>query len=197
MLVITAAGTPLSRANRTPARSLVRARLARQTRPVELIEVTGREALVDEAAQTWAEATAARDGGRVPSLDLARPVIQAVLDRSPRSFLLVLRSPDGTPAGARAGFAAVEPVPGAVERAAEVSFLGVRPAAWGHGVGEALLRAVERRLMADGYTSAQLLVYTSNQRATDLYERLGWRPLGLPAPHPRTGKPEQRYELPL
>jgi ribosomal protein S18 acetylase RimI-like enzyme len=43
----------------------------------------------------------------------------------------------------------------------------------------------------------QLLVYADNVRAIALYRRLGWQPAGEPAPHPRTGKPEQRYELAL
>jgi ribosomal protein S18 acetylase RimI-like enzyme len=93
-----------------------------------------------------------------------------------------------------AGFAAVEP---AGERRAQVSYLGVRPGSWGRGVAELLLRGVRSRLAATGYRSAELQVYVDNARAVALYERLGWRPLGAPAPHPRTGKPEQRYELRL
>jgi len=42
-----------------------------------------------------------------------------------------------------------------------------------------------------------LSVYLDNRKAVALYERLGWRPVGRPAPHPRTAKPEQRYELRL
>jgi ribosomal protein S18 acetylase RimI-like enzyme len=52
-------------------------------------------------------------------------------------------------------------------------------------------------LAAEGFTDAQLMVYVSNDRAVDLYQRLGWRPEGSPTPHPRTGKPEQRYRLAL
>jgi len=33
--------------------------------------------------------------------------------------------------------------------------------------------------------------------ALALYQRLGWQAAGLPAAHPETGKPEQRYELRL
>ncbi|HXB46672.1 MAG TPA: hypothetical protein VNW50_02845 [Streptosporangiaceae bacterium] len=40
-------------------------------------------------------------------------------------------------------------------------------------------------------------VYVDNARAVALYEGLGSRPCGAPAPHPRTGKPEQCYELQL
>ncbi len=148
---------------------------------------------LDEAAQIWAEATAARDGIEdVPDLSVSRPVIQAVLDRSMDSFVLLARSLDG----AAVGFAAVEPCPGA-DSCAQVSYLGVRPGSWGQGAGERLLREVASRLAAAGYRRAELLVYTGNRRAVTLYERLGWLPLGVPALHPRTGKPEQRYELRL
>jgi ribosomal protein S18 acetylase RimI-like enzyme len=164
-----------------------------QTPAVDVIQVAGDHPLVDQAAQIWAEATAARDGDhQVPSLDISRPVIQAVLDRSPEAFLLVARS-----ANASVGFAAVEPVADSSQPAAEVSYLGVRPGAWGQGVGETLLREAARRLRQAGYVRAQLLVYDDNQRAVALYQRLGWQPRGRPTPHPRTGKAEQRYELPL
>ena len=53
------------------------------------------------------------------------------------------------------------------------------------------------RLKAAGFTHGELAVYVENVRATALYQRLGWRACGAPAPHPRTGQPEQRYELRL
>ncbi|HTZ93669.1 MAG TPA: GNAT family N-acetyltransferase [Streptosporangiaceae bacterium] len=147
---------------------------------------------IDVAAQIWAEATAARDGDQeVAGLSESRPVIEAVLARSPESFVLIAY-PDAAAAGA--GFAAVEP---AGEGRALVSYLGVRPGSWGRGVGELLLREAATRLAGAGYRSAELYVYVDNVRAVALYERLGWRPCGAPAPHPRTGKPEQRYEVEL
>jgi ribosomal protein S18 acetylase RimI-like enzyme len=146
---------------------------------------------IDIAAQIWAEATAARDGDEeVADLSVSRPVIEAVLARSAQSFVLIAYAD----AASAAGFAAVEP---AGERRAQVSYLGVRPGSWGRGVGKLLLSEVQSRLAATGYRSAELCVYVDNDRAVELYERLGWRPLGGPAPHPRTGKPEQRYELRL
>jgi ribosomal protein S18 acetylase RimI-like enzyme len=160
---------------------------------VRLSEVTRDGADIDVAAQIWAEATAARDGDQeVPGLSDSRPVIEAVLARSPESFVL-LAYPDAAAAPGD-GFAAVEPAgPGR----ALVSYLAVRPACWGNGVGEFLLRETATRLAAAGYRRAELSVYIDNSRAVELYERLGWRPCGSPAPHPRTGKPEQRYELEL
>jgi ribosomal protein S18 acetylase RimI-like enzyme len=112
--------------------------------------------------------------------------------RSPRAFLLIARSADQT----ATGFAAVEPAPGRPD-VAQVSYLGVRPRQWGQGTGEILLRQARRRLKAAGYASAELSVYTDNQRATALYERLGWQAVGPPTAHPKTGKAEQRYELHL
>lgn len=184
---------------------------------------------IEEAAQIWAEATAARDGDEdVADLSLSRPVIEAVLDGSPAAFVLVARTEDGT----AVGFVAVAPatvlassvLPSSVAPAsvapssvapasvapasvaagagtsqprAEVRYLGVRPDMWGRGVGEWLLTDLRSRLAAAGFAGGQLLVYADNFRATALYERLGWQVRGEPTPHPRTGKPEQRYELDL
>ena len=159
-----------------------------------MIDAAGRDALIDEAAQIWAEATAARDGhDQVPALDVSRPVIQGVLDRSPRALLLIARSADGT----AAGFAAIEPAPGSNDTTARVSYIGVRPVLQGQGTGATLLLKTLQRLKAAGYASVELSVYVDNHKATALYQRLGWQPVGLPAPHPKTGKPEQRYALHL
>jgi ribosomal protein S18 acetylase RimI-like enzyme len=161
---------------------------------VGLVEATRNSDDVTDAAQIWAETTAARDGDdQVPGLDVARPVIQGVLDRSPRSFLLIARSADGT----ATGFAATEPLRSVNETRAQLSYLGVRPHLWGQGIAERLLLELRSRLKAAGFTRAELAVYVENVRATALYERLGWRARGAPTPHPRTRKPEQRYELRL
>lgn len=150
--------------------------------------------LLDMAAQIWAEATTVRDGhDTVPALDVSRPVIQGVLDRSARAFLLIARAADGT----AAGFAVIEPAAGGSDTMARVSYIGVRPQLWGRGIGETLLLETLRRLKAAGYAGVELSVYLDNRNAVALYERLGWRPVGRPAPHPGTGKPEQRYELRL
>jgi ribosomal protein S18 acetylase RimI-like enzyme len=160
---------------------------------MDVVEAVGGDPLIDDAARIWAEATAARDGhGEVARLDAARPVIQAVLDRSPRAFLLIARSAAGT-----AGFAAMEPLAGRGGVVAQVSYIGVRPGLWGRGVGARLLQEVSRQLTATGYASVELSVYVDYRRAAALYERLGWQPRGEPAAHPGTGKPEQRYELRL
>lgn len=158
-----------------------------------VIEVSRRSGDVTAAAQIWAAATSARDGdSEVPGLDISRPMIQGVLDRSPRALLLMARSADGE----AAGFAAVEPADGA-DAAAQVSYFGVRPGAWGQGIGEALLRALPGHLSAAGFARAELVVYAHNARAVLLYERLGWERRGEPVRNARTGKPMDRYELTL
>jgi ribosomal protein S18 acetylase RimI-like enzyme len=149
---------------------------------------------VDAAAQIWAEATAARDGdSEVARLEISRPVIDAVLQRSPQAFVLVSRDSDGN----ETGFAAVEALTTSTKTraTAQVSYFGVRPGRWGLGIGETLLRELQRRLTAAGYSRVELSVYTDNTRAAALYERLGWTAIGAPTAHPRSGKLEQRYEL--
>ncbi len=102
-----------------------------------------------------------------------------------------------TPGHLSGGFAVTEPLAGASTPRAEVRYLGVRPDLWGQGIAERLLRELRAQLATSGYTHAELSVYTDNIRAITLYERQGWLPAGDPVIHPRTGKPEQRYELRL
>jgi ribosomal protein S18 acetylase RimI-like enzyme len=173
----------------------------------------GNERHVDGAAQVWAEATAARDGAdRIAPLELSRPVIAGVLSQPGAVLVVAVDDVDGDRV---IGFAVAEPVPAASGPAvpasgpavaasgpatpatAEVRYVGVTPRHWGSGLGGTLLRRLCAELAATGYGSAQLLVYTDNAPATRLYRRLGWRPAGSPRPHPRTGKPEQRYRLSL
>lgn len=167
---------------------------------MDVIEAAAGSPLVDEAARIWAEATAARDGDHeVASLAQARPVMEQVLGQSPRALLLVARDD-----GKAAGFAAISPMEdrnaagsGPDAATAQGNYVGVRPGIWGRGVGEALLRETAQRLRGAGYRRAVLSVYTDNERAVVLYERLGWQAIGAPSAHPRSGKLEQRYELPL
>jgi GNAT superfamily N-acetyltransferase len=159
---------------------------------VEIVEAAGPDD-VDAAARIWAEATAARDGDdEVAGLDLARPLIEDVLASSPRSFLLLAREHDQP-----VGFAAVEPLRGGSADTAELRYLGVSPERWSHGTGRALLDALPDRLRPGGFRRATLLVYCDNRPAVKLYEGAGWIAADPPVAHPRTGKPEQRYELTL
>ena len=165
-----------------------------KTASVDVVEASRGSRELEDAAQIWAEATAFRDGeSEIAELADSLPILEAVLDRSPQAFVLLAQA-DG---GVAAGFVAVEPVAGAPSSRAQVSFLGVRPSMWSRGVAQLLLLRVRSRLANAGYTYAELLVYVTNLRAVTLYERLGWRHVGVPTPHRRTGKPEQRYELVL
>jgi ribosomal protein S18 acetylase RimI-like enzyme len=152
---------------------------------VEIVQ--GGPEQVDAAALIWAHAVAARDGyDEVPTLAQARPGVEKALANEPSLFLLALEG------GAPVGFLAGGPQQTDV---AYVNYVGVHPQAWGKGVGEALLRALPTALADRGYAAAQLHVFVDNVRGVRLYERLGWRKAGGPAPHPRSGRVEQRYEI--
>jgi ribosomal protein S18 acetylase RimI-like enzyme len=152
----------------------------------------GGTAHLDGAAQVWAEATAARDGDPdVAPLSDSRPVIAAVLDQ-PGAVLAVALGERGQVTA----FAVARPA-GGPPATAEIEYAGVQPGRWGSGLGSSVLRFLCAELAAAGYQEAQLLCYLENHRAVRLYERLGWQAVGSPSPHRRTGKPEQRYRLPL
>lgn len=155
------------------------------------VRVAGHGLYINEAAATWAETTAARDGeAEIAPLGLAQPLIQTVVDSSPRSLLLVaLDASDRV-----VGFAAVEPV-SQDAATAEIRYVGVRPDSWGRGVGRQLMLALPDRLAAAGFVWGELAVYADNHRAVKLYEGLGWFRYGEATPHPRSGRLEQRYRL--
>jgi ribosomal protein S18 acetylase RimI-like enzyme len=157
------------------------------------IQVAGAGRYLAEAATIWAEATAARDGHpELTPLSVAQPPIQRVIESSPRSLLLVALDAHERVVG----FAAIEPMP-ADGSTADVRYVGVRPGNWGAGVGRHLMRALPGLLAAAGFTHGELDVYLDNPRALKLYEAHGWRPCGEAAPHPRSGRIEQRYRLEL
>jgi ribosomal protein S18 acetylase RimI-like enzyme len=91
------------------------------------------------------------------------------------------------------GFAVAEPLPTA--HRAELRYLGVRPQAWGAGVARRLLAAVPDQLQNRGFIEADLWVYPQNQRAIDLYRRMGWQPSPDVRPNSRTGRDMQRFTL--
>jgi ribosomal protein S18 acetylase RimI-like enzyme len=94
------------------------------------------------------------------------------------------------------GFATAEPATSS--RVAEVRYVGVDPDQWGCGVGRMVLARMADELASAGFRSAQLLVYADNVPARRLYEGMGWQwDRHQPSIHPRTGKPEVRYRLPL
>lgn len=147
---------------------------------------------VDGVARVWAAATAARDGDLAPaSLEIARePVLSAMRDEG---YLLIVIGAPRIVAFALTAPAASEP-----HRVAEVVYVGVDPGRWGEGLGARVLDGLAKRLPGSGYTSAGLWVYSDNVRAIRLYERLGWRASEERCSiHPRTHKPQRRYQLDL
>jgi ribosomal protein S18 acetylase RimI-like enzyme len=155
--------------------------------------IDGAAAYVDAAALIWAEATARRDGdAEAAPLELARPIIQRVLDGSPHAFLPIVLAGETT-----AAFAVIAPVGEVEDREAEIHYLGVAPAWWGRGVGGFLLKGVVRELKARNFAHARLFVYADNPAAVRLYERMGWQLRGEGKVHPRSGRIEREYRLTL
>lgn len=74
--------------------------------------------------------------------------------------------------GEIAGFALVRRWP---DRIAYIDLLAVDPAAWGRGIGTALLHAVFAAAVGQGLARAQLGVASDNAGAARLYERAGMR----------------------
>ncbi|MFZ2987781.1 GNAT family N-acetyltransferase [Ideonella sp.] len=68
----------------------------------------------------------------------------------------------------------------------EIWALYAAPAAWGKGVGRALLRRAVDELMARGFRSVSLWVFSDNWRARRFYERCGFQ---------RVVGSEKRFEL--
>lgn len=154
------------------------------------VVVAGPSEYLDEVSQIWAEATAVRDGHcEIASLDAARAVIEAVVNSSAQSLLLVALSQDND----ALGFAAALPVGTAHDRRAELRYLGVRPQAWGGGIAVRLLAALREALRSRGFVEAELWVYRDNRRAIDLYRRMEWQTSSDVRIHPRSGQREQRY----
>jgi ribosomal protein S18 acetylase RimI-like enzyme len=56
----------------------------------------------------------------------------------------------------------------------QVYVLNVDPPAWGTGAADVLLRAVQDRLVGDGFTEVVLWVLSGNARARRFFERHGW-----------------------
>ncbi|ACP22983.1 acetyltransferase (plasmid) [Sinorhizobium fredii NGR234] len=67
---------------------------------------------------------------------------------------------------------------GACEHADDtISDIWVAPPFEGRGAGSALIRALEAQVLDRGYSEARIEVAAANERALELYGRLGYRPL--------------------
>lgn len=103
---------------------------------------------VDDRARRWTDILSKTD---------SRTLV-AVEEGSVRGFVNVGRSRDED-AGPAQG---------------EIWALYAAPAAWGRGVGSALMRAALDRLSADGFTGTSLWVLHRNRRGIDFYLRHGF-----------------------
>jgi ribosomal protein S18 acetylase RimI-like enzyme len=77
-----------------------------------------------------------------------------------------------------AGFSSYGPANDGEAGTGELYAINLDPAAWGHGLGGALLDHVAGRLRDHDFGEAVLWVEPSNARARAMYERHGWTPDG-------------------
>ena len=82
---------------------------------------------------------------------------------------------DGLPAGMASGVPVEQP-----EDSVELISMWVSPAARGRGVGDSLIREVERWAVEQGAKSLRLSVMPDNTRAAALYDRHGFTNTGVP-----------------
>jgi ribosomal protein S18 acetylase RimI-like enzyme len=73
------------------------------------------------------------------------------------------------------GFVTTGPARGCAQTVGEVYAINVDPAAWGRGVGRALMAHARARLAERGCTEALLWVLVGNVRAERFYRADGWR----------------------
>jgi ribosomal-protein-alanine N-acetyltransferase len=119
---------------------------------------------------------------------LSRRSLQNFIRAGDRLF--VATEPDGL-----AGYALVTWRRGG--RRARLYSIAVHAGKSGRGVGRALLEAVEARALAQGCEAIRLEVREDNKRATDLYERLGYRRFGRLEDYYQDGAAALRLEKPL
>jgi GNAT superfamily N-acetyltransferase len=68
----------------------------------------------------------------------------------------------------------------------ELLTIFVHPQRWNNGVGQGLIEAAERGLIAAGFNEAILWTLTENERTRRFYERNGWMPDGAAKRHRRS-----------
>ena len=93
------------------------------------------------------------------------------------------------------GYAQWGLIPGVGE--AELLRIAVRPEARGRGVGGQILRGCMEALAALGVAELHLEVRVSNASARHLYEREGWRQVGLRKAYYRDGEDAALYGMRL
>lgn len=146
-----------------------------------------------DAVALWVDAHAARTGERSRSL---RGEGFRLSLHSPDS-LVVVAEEDGRLVGlvlgrqGRSDDGAGPPVAGLIH----ISAVFVSPEHWGKGIGRELVSAILRRARIRNYDKAQLWTQSDNERATRLYERLGFKKSGREKIH--AGESIIHYELDL
>jgi ribosomal protein S18 acetylase RimI-like enzyme len=101
-------------------------------------------------------------------------LLDALYEPVPDANLLVAEDDQGTPLGYV--FTSTQEDYFTHERHAHVEVLAVETEAQGQGVGRRLMDAAESWAKSRGYRRITLNVFTQNERARQLYERLGYEP---------------------
>lgn len=137
-----------------------------------------------EAAGVSARAVAVRDNlPAVPALADKLVGIQQALGEAGASLLVARRGP------LVLGFCVLVPQGSALE----IRYLASDPAAWGSGVGRALLEGVRSKARREAVERVELWVIADNTRAVALYEGSGWTATDRVEERGSAGRPERLY----
>ena len=155
----------------------------------KLVQITIEQGLAAEleAAQIWAEATAARDQlPAVPPAEVKLPGIHQALSRG-GATLHIARE-----ASSIVGFYVL--VLGPQSNSFEVLYLATAPQLWGKGVARALLADIHRFALAHS-ASLELWVIADNTRAITTYISSGWAHTPDSKIRNSSGRLEHRLQL--
>lgn len=135
-------------------------------------------------ADVWGSAAARRDGRSGP-VDVAS-VASGIRRRLALDGATLLIARDA--GEVVVGFALGAPRVGSWE----LFHLAVDPAAWGRGVADVLLGAVDQHARAEGFDLVELWVIDDNARALAVYERAAYVRTDEVVTDPASGRPERR-----
>lgn len=143
---------------------------------------TGDDATAQECAEVWARTRSVRDGEQVTARDVVGG-LRGRLRMSGAELLVAQRGPDVL------AFSIHRPV---APDSVEIYYLATDPDAWGQGLAQRLLAAVEQMGRMAKARRAELWVIADNERAIDFYERAGYTPTGEQQ-DTQAGRTESRY----
>lgn len=139
---------------------------------------------VMESAKIWARAKAHRDQDpEVASAEETLPGIRRRLALENASLFLARQDKRAL------GFALVAPR----AHTLEVFYLAVDPDAWGRDIASQLLQAVEAHARAVRRRTLELWVIDDNERATGVYEKMGWLRTQRTQLDATSGRTERRF----